>query len=413
VCSITATYNVDNVECVTLQISGASGLFLPPVMPYAHEALRGMWGAQRTDFGAANLGSSVGVNATASYRFTTPAVTHRAIGAYSLTGGGAADLRMGLADGPAYSTTPGAFSNGIEANAGQASSDGTRVAPFSAPAIKTSAQNVWVTWRGTATATIRSRAHGGSPVGNGDAVVGERIISNATPTNPATAIYTAGAYTHVAPSNFAFYPAIGYLYEVPDGAGNYYSTSAIRTYNGRHAPYSTTGSTTSPADSPGIDELNESFRFRAPWACRVGESLYFDLADNASGEDGYLEFYDWTAASSMSAVNPTGAIPRLLEAGRCNASTGSGRKATTTAGVAVDAADIIAPNFRWPAGHADDPLARPRRPGRISHGMDGQRARVVGLHRFRRVDGSWSSGRRRAVLDRDCGRNARGRAVER
>lgn len=344
-CTVTlgTPYTTDGVECVDITITGATDLWTPPLMNFAHEAERGMWGVQRTDYGTGNTGTSAAVGATASYHFTAPSFAHRCVGAYAITTGGAADLRMGVATGPAYSTTPAAFSDGVEANAGQASSDGTRVAIFGA-VTKTSAQDVWVTWRGTATATIRTRSHGSSPVGNGDAVVGERILSNATPTDPATAIYTAGAYTHSAPSTFTAYPAVGYLYERTDGNGDYYSTSNVRTYDGYHRALSTDGTTGIPTV---LDDIHESFRRRVPWPCRVGENVYFDLANNTSGEDGYFEIYDWTAASSLSSVAPTGSIPKLLDHGRCNASTGGGRKTITTTGVVADTDDVVAPSWHW------------------------------------------------------------------
>jgi len=333
----TGISRVDNVVTVvnaTAKVVGAS-------MPADHESLRGMWGAQRHDFGGAPSAATgqATMGPVVSVHSTGPAAAGRIIGVYALTSGGAADIRMGIADGPAYSTTPAAFSNGVEGVTEE--NNGIRLFMLPEPMARTAAADKWISFRASDSGnpTIGFRQHSDSPTGQGDLTTSEQVLSNDDGVNdPATAIYSSGAYTHaneIGP--FSVYSMVGYLYETPVG-GEYPADGGFEARYGYHGAYDNgSPSTVGPST---LDALTETFRMVIPWDCNV-VSCYEALADNAADEDSGLAFYDFDLVT-LADVPFTESAPLLYDHGPMGASSGGGYKSATLATpLAITAGQVL------------------------------------------------------------------------
>lgn len=336
------------VEYVDVEIFGATSGWIGPTMPARHETIRGARGCARTDFGTGNTGVAAAVGATASFHLTGRTGAHRAIGVVAWQCSGSGDMRMALGTGPAYSATPTAFSLLHEGVSGEESADGTMLAPFTDAPLVSSAASLWMSWRAAGTRSIRSRAHASSPVGNGELTLNERIISSSVSTDPTVAIYSGGSYTFGSPiggSPFAFYPGLAYLYEAPDGNGDYYSTSNVEGVIGFHGDVQTGGTNGAPAV---LVQIGEHFRLGVPWLATYDATRDFLLANSDGVDDGYGTVYDWTAASSTG-IDPTGSIPLLEEHGALGVTTGAGWKTHVGDGVDLDpdVTTMWSPGWWW------------------------------------------------------------------
>jgi len=201
----------------TLTIANASSLILGGPRTTTESAC-GMWGRQKVDCGTALVYSAV--NATVSIHETTPSTAGRVVGVYISGSNGArsGSMRMGYATGPAYNVAPGAFSDGQE---GLATRNGdVAVLLFAEPIAAPASSDRWIVYRTNAAAAwgVETRTHGSTPVGRGDLTLSERVLINTTITNPATAIFSAGAYTHVNSATGTAYAAVGLIYELPTAA---------------------------------------------------------------------------------------------------------------------------------------------------------------------------------------------------
>lgn len=321
-----------------ITIAGASGLGFGLPMS-TDESQRGMWGRQRTDFGGApstarNFGSAV--NATFNVHLAAPSTAGRIIGVYVLATSGArsGNLRLGIANGPAYALAPTAFSAGVEGTATRGGDIYLLALPE--PMASASAANKWISGRTNTAAAIlvETRIHaavveGSSDPGRGDLTAAEQNVIDTTITNPATAIYTAGAYTPTASLNFAVYMAVGFVYELPTG-GEYYGDGSLDTYIGDHNSDSANG-TPSTIGPTTLDGLADTPRFPVPWPCNI---VYLRQAAAAVGadEDFGFGFYDCTA--TLGTAYPMSPAPTLLTnggVGRISAITGAGYKTHTLA----------------------------------------------------------------------------------
>lgn len=292
------------------------------------ETLRGMRGFQRSNFGGApSTATTYGpVNGTGSVHLTAPASTGRIIGVYAFDTTGSGAMRMGIADGPAYSTTPAAFSNGQEGLT-TLSAGGLRLLILSEPQAMSANANKWISFRasgGTEAMGIRNHV-GSTPTGQGDLVTNERLLVSQTTSNPATPIYTAGAYTHANPaagSPFQVYTAVGFLYEIPT-AGEYVGDGGLARWIGFHGP-NNMGTPVTLGAAEGLDELSDTMRMPIPWDCSI-LAYRQSLANNAADEDVGLAFYDWTGID-ISVYPAPAQAPLLLASGPMGASPGAGMK---------------------------------------------------------------------------------------
>lgn len=308
-----------------LRIFGATGLTVAPSMT-VDESRRGMWGAQRVDFGGppSTAPSFPAVNGTVGVHVTSQATAGRILGVYYISSSGArtGNMRLGVANGPAYSTTPGAMSGGVD---GVATRNGNLyVVWFSEPVDCAASVSKWLFYKtNTASSTnVAVRPHGSTPVGNGDLTVGQQIVIDATVTDPAISIFSGGTYTPTTSSNAAVYAAIGYIYELPTG-GLYVGSGGFETRVGFHGAFNAgTPSTTGPTV---LDGLADTPRQPLPWSgCRIRGARQACAAISATEDFGYI-FYDFSATNP--AVYPLNAAAPLLGfVGAINAPIGAGYK---------------------------------------------------------------------------------------
>lgn len=332
-----------------VRIPGASGLTVAPSIT-TDESQRGMLGCQRSDFGGApsTPPSFAAVNATVGVHVTTQATAGRILGVYFISSSGArtGNMRLGVADGPAYSLSPGAMSGGVD---GVATRNGNLyVVWFPEPTACAATANKWLFYKTNAAAGINVavRPHGSTPTGNGDLTVGEQIVVDATVTDPAVSIFTAGAYTPVASANVATYAAIGYIYELPTG-GLYAGSGGFDTFVGYHGAWNTgTPSTTGPTT---LDGLGDTPRQPLPWSgCRITAGRQACAAISATEDFGYI-FYDLSATDP--AIYPLNApAPMLGYIGPINAPTGAGYKQFTCD---IDATGVTQVGMFSNAGNRD------------------------------------------------------------
>lgn len=340
VCSAFATLGIN--ECVnasgTVTITDVSGLQIGATPTY-DTSLRGIWGSQRNVFGGSSSVSSTGaMGGTGSVHLTAPTCNGRALGVYMRTTG-SANVRLGLADGPAYSTTPAAFSGGVEGLG--VNNSGLRVLLFTDPDAFTSSEHKWWSFRGVSGGdpSLVFRNHTDTPAGRGDAPSGEQLLFSTTTSNPATAIYTAGAYTHGAEAGpYSIYAHGGFIYECPSG-GNYPGNGAIVTRIGSHNT-ATAGSPTATV-ATSMDEETFSFRHAIPWDINLIDVRLAVVANSAS-EDIGLGIYRW-----LDSVAPTASSnPLLRGVGRMNLTTSTGYQThTLSTPLALTSGWTIGPTF--------------------------------------------------------------------
>lgn len=290
----------------TVTIEDVSNLQIGAASVY-DTSLRGIRGAQRDVFGNASDPSLTGaMGGTGSVHLTAPICNGRALGMY-MRATGSANVRLGLADGPAYSTTPAAFSNGVEGVS--TNNSGLRVLLFADPDAITSGEHKWASFRGVSGGdpALVYRNHAASPPGNGDIPVDEQLLFSTTTSNPATAIYTAGVYAHGAEAGpYTIYSHIGIIYECPSG-GNYPGDGSLLTEIGSHkaAPDDDpTGAGVAVTIAEDMDAETFVMRHVIPWDCDL-TAIRVGVAGRSASEDLGLALYSFldTAAPSVTS-NP-------------------------------------------------------------------------------------------------------------
>lgn len=286
----------------TLTIAGASSFLSGSAMVY-DPTQRGIWGMQRSRFGTATTPNQLGdMGGTGTVHVTSPNAVGRILGVYMRTGGAAA-VRLGIANGPAYSTTPTAFSAGVEGTS--TNNGGLRLLRLAEPMAMTAAQHKWISFRGAAGGNpqLSYRAHGSTPVGSGDLQVGEQLLFSSTEANPATAIYTAGAYTHSGgPGPYGIYAFVGFVYELRDAQGHYPGDGGFELEVGTHTT-ATAGSPTATV-ATAMDAETFGMRHPVPWDCNV-TSVMVSIAGHAADEDLGLCFYNFGDVVAPSVAGAT------------------------------------------------------------------------------------------------------------
>lgn len=288
----------------TVTIAPASGALRGAAMTY-DTSLRGIWGMQRDQFGTASSANANGnMGGTGSIHVTGPASAGRIIGVY-MRAGGTANVRLGVANGPAYSTTPAAFSGGTEALGTRGAVDTSLVAAlFSEPQAMGAAAEKWVSFRGVGGGdpTLRYRGHAATPEGNGDLPASEQLLFSTTTSNPATDIYTAGAYTHGAEAGpYSIYAFVGFIYEIPVD-GEYVGDGGNYVGIGTHVTATAGGPTATIAAD--MDAETFGMRHPIPWDCDV-IAVDVSVAASAADEDLGLAFYDFGDVVAPSVLGAT------------------------------------------------------------------------------------------------------------
>lgn len=193
-----------------LSLASAHTLLEAPMMT-TDESLRGMWGAQRLNYGGNDFGAQQGATGgTGSVHLTNPGAG-RVLGVY-IRGGSGMQPRLAYGVGPAYSTDPGAITiRGQGRVSAPVNNADLAFVLFTEPVTLGAGESVWVVFRENA-GTLTYRSHGQTPEGNADAVSGERLIWDTTAsTDPTVAI--AASYDPTANNTFTIYPHIGLIYE--------------------------------------------------------------------------------------------------------------------------------------------------------------------------------------------------------
>lgn len=314
----------------SLAILNGTNKIIGPAMT-EDESQRGMWGCQRSDFGTGT--------ATARTLFVldgrlTTHIQHEnavgriiAVGIIATAGARTGNIRMGISDGPPFALDPGALPDGIEGIAVRGTD--TYIFPLPEPMAAAALQNKYVTIMANAAGGVQvaTRVFAANPVGAGNLTVGEaNIYDTASPHDPdVDTIYDSdGIYTPNVASNNNQYTSVFYVFERPNGAGDYYGAANFRTKLGYHGVAGTGGATFGPTV---LDGLSDTPRWPIPASWRGGTVV--ELAQGAANvgplEDFGYCFYDFSAVNNT--VYPMApAATRLQVVGRIGATGGLGFK---------------------------------------------------------------------------------------
>jgi hypothetical protein len=336
-----------SVVGAVLTVEDAGNKLIGTPMVY-DTSTRGMWGEHRDSFGTASTANANGnMGGTGSVHVDGPASAGRILGAY-MRAGGSANVRLGVADGPAYSTTPAAFSGGSEAVGVRGAVDTTLVlALFDDPQEMDAAADKWVSFRGRVGGdpTLRYRNHASTPEGDGDLTASEQLLFSTTEDNPAVAIYTAGAYTHGAEAGpYSIYAFVGFVYEVPDGNGEYPGDGGIESALGTHATATAGGPTATVAAD--MDAETFGMRHLIPWDCDV-VAVDVSVAAYAADEDLGMAFYEFADIPAPTVLGAT----LLRDVGPYGLSGTGYQRHTLATPLSVTAGTIL--GVMWNAGNED------------------------------------------------------------
>lgn len=286
----------------TVTIATGSSVLTGAPMTY-DPTLRGMWGMQRHSFGTATTPNQLGaMGGTGSVHQTTPGLG-RIIGVY-MRCSGAANVRLGIANGPAYSTTPAAFSGGLEGLSTIGTDPTLRVLRLAEPMAMAAASHKWISFRGVGggNPSLNYRAFAATPEGRGDTPASEQLLFSTAVSDPATAIYAAGAYTHGSEAGpYSIYAFVGFIYERPV-AGEYVGNGGIVTAIGTHATATAGGPTATVPTA--MDAETFGMRHLVPWAANVTD-VDVAMVGSEADEDLGLAFYNFGDVVAPSVAGAT------------------------------------------------------------------------------------------------------------
>lgn len=216
-------------------IEDASDLVIPPSVDMTDTSLRGMWGLQRDNWGTGaegqNLNQNGGTTGTGSIHLGPLGTTGRVIGTYLWTRTDAGmDVRIAASTGPSYSVAPGEMT--ILGEGEFTGLIGLGVTTFEAQAVG-AAEDLWAQYRGDNGGGVRFRAQGETPVGRGQQGLNQVLVWDTTADDSAGTAFGA-TYTPTADTTFGIYVAIGVIFEIPDGSGNYPANGALSLRIGDH-----------------------------------------------------------------------------------------------------------------------------------------------------------------------------------
>lgn len=303
---------ISNIAGV-VTVTGASNLVIPPNVDMTDTSLRGMFGAQRDDWGdggPADLNGNGGTGGIGSIYVGRPGDDlgrgGRVIGAY-LCGQGNMQPRLGVSSGPVYSASPGVMTllgQGITtATMPTRANGGTWGASIFEAAAFAVDDDLWAHYRDNGSGGIRFRLHSATPSGPGDFGAGQVLVWDTT-TNASSAVAFGATYTPTVNATFSIYTMIGLIFELPDADGNYPANGRINIRVGDHN-----------------DDINHGTQFDVPPAIISGETTHHRwnafgmtninvvsvtraVADLAAGEDSRValyQFYDLNFPSTTPA----------------------------------------------------------------------------------------------------------------
>lgn len=213
-----------------LTISNATTPVTPTSVDLTDTTLRGMWGLQRDDWGTGAEGQDLngdgGTGGTGTVHLGQIGTAGRIIGVYlwSRTDGVPMVVRLGASSGPAYSASPGSMTLLAQ---GTESIQGFGTVVTGAAAFDAT-DEIWAHYRSNTagTAGIRFRTHGQTPVGRGQQGAGQVLVWDTT-ASAASGTAFGATYTPTVDATFNIYTAIGVIYEIPDGDGNYHADGSL------------------------------------------------------------------------------------------------------------------------------------------------------------------------------------------
>jgi hypothetical protein len=219
--------------------------------------------------------------------------------------------RLAVSTGPVYSASPGSMTllaQGTESIQGF----GTVVTP--AVAFGASS-DLWAKYRSDTggTAGVRFRSHGQTPVGRGQQGVGQVLVWDTTASASSATAFGA-TYTPTVDATFNIYTAIGVIYEIPDGSGNYHADGSLTLRIGDQNPDPEHG--TQFLAGPGV-LTGETTHHRFQWIEDTEisiEEVWRTVSAIGADEDSRVAFYDFadldfpstTAATLIADAGPMG-----------------------------------------------------------------------------------------------------------
>jgi hypothetical protein len=334
--AIVSALVADGIDAVavgaTVTISGVSvrDLVIPPAVDMTDEALRGMHGMQRDDWGDGaaehTTNSDGGTDAVVWMNLGTLGAAGRISGAYAWcnTSGAPAVMRLVVGTGPAYSLTPGAITVIGEAEATSDAVTGFASITFPAIAVGASTQ-IWIGHAtNTATAGLRYRPQSATPLGAGDVPASQDILVDTT-RDPASTNVFGASVTPTVDAHYAVNSALGVIFELPNGSGRYPADGSLTALIGDHNPDVDHG--TQFDAGPGIlaGETTHQRNATLPWSDVIATEISRVLGDTASGEDCRAALYEW-ADTDHPSTTPAALIADL---GRLGVTAGTGNRRFT------------------------------------------------------------------------------------
>lgn len=316
-----------STDGATIIVSGASNLVIPPAVDLTDTSLRGMLGGQRDDWGdggaGQNLNGDGGTGGTGSVHIGQLGTAGRILAVYVWTRTDTVGMvgRLAASTGPVYSASPGEMTllmEGVDTIQGFGAivDEATPVA---------SDDEIWAQYASdTATAGIRFRAHGLTPVGRGDQGLNQVLVWDTT-RSASSATAFGETYTPTADATFNIYVMIGVVFEVPDGSGNYHADAGLtlRVGDQNDDPDHGTAFDVVPAI---IDGETTHHRQGALPLSSIGiTSISRTIGDTDAGEDSRAMLYEWDDLNFPSTTPAT----LVSDAGPMGFTAGSGNRLFT------------------------------------------------------------------------------------
>lgn len=312
---------------VTITGIGVADLVIPPAVDMTDESLRGMWGAQRDDWGDGGAGHGLNANGgtggTGSVHLGALGTAGRVLGVYlwTRTDTVATVVRLAAHTGPAYSASPGALTPLVQ---GEATIQGFGGIASAAVAVGASSP-IWATYTSnTATAGIRFRSHGLTPVGRGQLGSGEVLVWDTTRSSSSSTAF-GSSYTPTVDATFNIYVSIGVVFELPDAQGRYPADGSITALIGDHNPSVSHGTQFNAGPAILAGETTHHRQSTLPWSDVTATSVSRVIGDTASGEDCRVSLYEWADLNRPS-TTPAALVADL---GRMGFTAGTGNRRFT------------------------------------------------------------------------------------
>ena len=252
---------------------------------------QGLWGMQR-DLGFADGSTTNGaMGATGGVHIPAPACDGR-ITTLCIRADGGNDVRLGIGDGPAYSTDPAAVTIDGECVAAAVDNNERGCCTLTDPVAFTTSDDTWMFFRGVAGELLRFRDNSAVPEGNGDLVDDEQLIWSALTGDPTT-VFGATVDVGGGGGPFGIYADVSFVYECAD-AGTYPGDGALDEWVGYQGTSIAGADLTDPTDM--VDET-VTFRYpNLPWSGVDMTQIRQGVGARTAGDDLGIGLYLWAAA---------------------------------------------------------------------------------------------------------------------